>query len=86
LIAIRKGRVIAIECKSREGAFTVERDQLEQLQDWQQRAGAEPWLGWKISRKGWKFLTLADLLANSGNVGKRYLEEKGITLDQLDGV
>jgi Holliday junction resolvase len=86
LIAIRKNRIIIIECKSRASAFTVEEDQLDQLRDWQTRTGAEAWLGCKLSRRGWKFLTFLDVSANNGNVGMRFLEARGITLDELDGI
>lgn len=83
VIAAKKGKLIVIECKSREGAFTVEADQLDQLKQWEENAGAEAYVGWKISRKGWLFLLLRDVAANNGNIGKKFAMEKAITLDKL---
>ena len=57
IIAIKKGRIVAVECKARKTknlAITVE--QVGELVEWAERAGAEPFVGWKIPRKGWFFL------------------------------
>jgi Holliday junction resolvase len=83
VIAAKKGRLLVIECKSREGAFTVEADQLDQLKQWEEKAGAMAYVGWKISREGWFFMRLADVAANNGNIGKKFATEKAITFDKL---
>jgi Holliday junction resolvase len=85
LVAIRDGKVIVIECKSRAGAFTVEAEQIEQLKEWQRRAGAVAYVGWKVSRKGWFFFALDDVVANGGHLGKKVLAEKGISLEKITG-
>src|SRR3989339_1743013 len=84
IIAVKGGKIIAIECKSRASAFTVEKEQLEQLDDWELRAGASAYIGWKIVRKGWSFLKLKDVKENKGNVGKKFTEANGITIEVLD--
>lgn len=83
VVAARSGRLIVVECKSRACAFKVEHEQLEQLQDWRMRAGAIPYIGWKVARKGWFFLRLDDVVANNGNVGKRFLDGRSLGLDEL---
>jgi len=83
IIAAKVGRLIVIECKSRAAAFTVPLEQLNELKEWQEKAGAIPYLGWKISRKGWKFLHLKDVYENKGNVGKKFAEEKGIGIHEI---
>lgn len=83
IVAAKAGRIIVIECKARAEGFTVGREQLEQLQDWQVRAHAIPYIGWKVSRKGWFFLRLGDVIANSGNVSKRFLDGRAIGIDEL---
>ena len=83
IIAARNGRLIVIECKSREGAFTVPPEQLDELKEWETKAGAVPYIAWKISRKDWIFLTLETVQKNSGNVGKKFAEENGIGIDEL---
>ena len=85
LVAIKNSRVIVIECKSRVGAFTVEADQIGQLKEWQKRTGADAYVGWKVSRKGWFFFTVEDVIANGGHLGKKFLTEKAILIDKVFG-
>lgn len=57
IIAIKKGRIIAVECKARKTKnLAIAVVQIGELLDWAGRAGAEPLVGWKIPRKGWFFL------------------------------
>ena len=83
VIAAKGGRLIVIECKSREEAFKIEKDGLDQLLDWEQKAGAKAYIAWKISRKGWRFLHLHDVIANNGNVGKKFADKKGIGIHEI---
>ncbi len=83
IIAAKHGKLLVIECKSRASAFNIPMEQLNELKEWQDKAGAVPHIGCKISRKGWKFLRLTDVMANKGNVGKKFIEEKGISIDAL---
>lgn len=83
IVAVKKGKILAIECKSRASAFTVEREQLQELREWEEKAGAIPYIGWKIARKGWLFLELEDVERNKGNIGKKFAEEKGKKIDEI---
>ena len=83
IIAAKGGRLIVIECKSRAAAFKVPIEQLDELKAWKEKAGASAYIGWKIARKGWKFLHLHDAYANNGNVGKKFIEEKGISIHEI---
>jgi Holliday junction resolvase len=83
IIAVKDGRVMVFECKSREDAFSVQAEQLEELRQWEQKAGAFAYLAWKVSRQDWVFLTLRDVMNNNGNVGKKFALEKGISMDTL---
>lgn len=83
VIAAKDGRLIVIECKSRAKGFKVYGEQLDELKQWEEKAKATAYVGWKIARKGWLFLTLADVVGNNGNVGKKFIEEKGIALENL---
>jgi Holliday junction resolvase len=74
IVAAKDGKLIVIECKSRQGAFTVPKEQIEELNEWVSRAGAVAYVGWKISRKGWFFLTLDHVAKRNGNVGKKDLD------------
>lgn len=83
VIAVKDGRVIVFEVKFRASAFTVPAEQLDELKQWKEKAGAAAYVGCKIARKGWKFLHLHDVIENKGNIGKRFIEEKGISIDQI---
>jgi len=50
IVTIKDGKMFVIECKSREEAFTVAQDQLNELKAWQAH-GAIPLLAWRQSRK-----------------------------------
>ncbi|MBI4895162.1 MAG: hypothetical protein HY831_01585 [Candidatus Aenigmarchaeota archaeon] len=86
IVAAKVGKLIVIECKSRAAAFTVEKEQLQELLDWQEKAGASAYIAWKIARKGWTFLHLKDVIDNKGNIGKKFAQEKGFSIEFLDQI
>jgi Holliday junction resolvase len=83
VIAVKDGKVLVFEVKFRESAFTVRPEQLQELVEWRDKAKATTYLACKISRRGWKFLHLHDVLANNGNVGKKFLEAKGVGIETI---
>jgi len=83
IVAAKNGKLVVIECKSREGAFTLPKDQIAQLQEWEKRAGATAYVAWKLARKQPVFLRLNDVIDNGGNIGKKFLAEKGIGIDDI---
>jgi Holliday junction resolvase len=83
LIAVRKGKVYAIECKSRKDGFKVPAEQLEELKIWEDRGGAETYVAWKIAYRGWFFIPLKKVMENNGNVGKGFCAEFGIPLADM---
>lgn len=83
VIAAKCGKLIVIECKSRKSAFSIPIEQLNELKEWNEKAGAHAYIGCKIARKGWKFLHLHDVYSNNGNVGKKFIEEKGMAIEAI---
>ena len=83
IIAAKSGRLIVIECKSRKSGFKIPLEQLDELREWEVKARAKAYIGWKVARKGWFFLNLKDVVKNKGNVGKKILEKKSISIDKL---
>ena len=81
IIAAKNGRLVVIECKSREKAFTVPEEQLNELREWEEKALAVAYIAWKTSRKEWLFLTLKDVAVNKGNIGKKFAKENGMNID-----
>lgn len=64
-------------------AFKVPMEQLQELKEWEEKAKAKAYVGWKVARKGWFFLHLQDVIANNGNVGKKFLQEKSIGIGEI---
>ena len=57
IIALKKGRIIAVECKARKAKnLAITLVQMQELLDWAKKAGSESFVGWKVPRKGWFFL------------------------------
>ena len=83
IVAAKAGKLFVIECKAREEAFTVEKEQLQELLDWQEKAGAKAYIAWKLSRKDWTFLHLKDVIENNGNIGKKFAGQKGFGIEAL---
>ncbi len=82
IVAAKGGRLLVLECKSRDDAFTVPAEQLGELREWVKRANATAYIAWKISRKGWFFLRLDDVAGNNGNMNRKMLE-KSIGIDEI---
>jgi Holliday junction resolvase len=82
IIALKNGKILAIECKAREAAFKIEAEQLAELKQWQ-AAGAEAYIAWKLARKEWVFLRLEDVEQRNGNVGKGFAAEKGLGIEKV---
>lgn len=83
IVAIKNSKVYALECKSRSIAFIVPKEQLEQLKEWVEKAGALAFIAWKIPRKGWKFISLEDAIKNNGRISKRFCDLVGKDFDEI---
>jgi len=88
IIALKKGRIIAVECKARKAQnLAVSVAQIGELSDWAERAGAEAFVGWKIPRKGWFFLKPGQM-CNTGKfftISQRVAMERAMALDAVIG-
>lgn len=80
IVALKNNNLFVIECKAHASGFKIEQDQLDQLKLWQTH-GAKAYICWKIARKGWHFMHLDDVMANNGNVGKKFALEKSFKID-----
>ena len=83
IIAIKNGKIIVIEVKSRKSAFNVKEEQLKELDEWVDKGGAVAYLGCKVARKGWYFLKLDDVKNNRGNIGKKFIDSFGINIENI---
>lgn len=86
IVALKKGRIIAVECKARKSKnLAIELQQMRDLVEWAKTAGGEAFVGWKVPRKGWFFLTPGQL-HNTGKffaISLKDAELKGITLQSI---
>ena len=74
VIAIRSGRLLALEIKSWAKKPKLARDQLSRFSDWCSQAGAHGFLAW-YNQNQWRFLPLKDVEEG------RYEDENWIGLD-----
>lgn len=86
IVAAKNGKLMVIECKSRKDAFTVPPEQIDELEQWAVKGGASAFVAWKIARKGWHFMHLADVKANNGNIGKKFAMEKAFSIDTMESL
>ncbi len=87
IVAVKKidgiSQVLALECKNRESAFTVGPEQLDELIEWRDIAGAKCYITWKCGRLDPVFITLEKVIANRGNIGKKFAQEHGISINEI---
>ena len=83
IIAAKDGKLIVLEVKSRAEAFQISMEQLTDLKKWEDVGGAKAYIVWKVSRRGWFFFHLKDVVDNKGNMGKKFLEAKGFGIDKI---
>jgi len=81
LIAIKKGKIYVIECKSRKNGFKIYDNQIKQLKEWVEKANTKAFIAWKITRKGWRFIPLEEIIKNEGNVGKDFCNKVGLDFE-----
>jgi Holliday junction resolvase len=88
IIALRKGRVIAFECKAWNAKnLAIPIEQMQEFRQWCNRAGAEAVIGWKVPHKGWFFLK-PEQLHNSGKyflISLKDAMQRGKSLQELIG-
>lgn len=86
VIAIKKGRVIAVECKARKSShLAVRPEQMQELLDWAERAGSEAFVAWKIPRRGWFFLRPEQFKRTKGFfiINQANAMGKGVSLEKV---
>ncbi|NCN38935.1 MAG: hypothetical protein COY38_03600 [Candidatus Aenigmarchaeota archaeon CG_4_10_14_0_8_um_filter_37_24] len=63
LVAIKKGRVLAFECKAWKTTPRLKKQEYEEFRGWCEQAGAMGFMAWK--NRGWKFLGVKDIPKNN---------------------
>jgi Holliday junction resolvase len=88
IVACRKGRILAIECKTtRKNQVYLKDEQIDELKAYSKTAGAEPLLAIKFLQQQWHFLKPSRLPRTNGSklvVSKEFLAKRGMALTDLD--
>ena len=86
LLAGNGKRHLAIECKAtKKTSKHFPKQEIEDLENFARKFGAEPWVGLRFDQKEWFFLRTKDL-KDSGKmfgVSLKLIEEKGLTFEKL---
>jgi len=70
VVALKNGRIIAIECKAWKGKYlAIPTETFNDEVNWAKIAGAEFFVGWKVPHKGWFFVQSSDF----NNAGKNFM-------------
>lgn len=68
LLAFRKGKQYAFECKAwGSGSLGIEKTKFQGLVDWENNSGITTMIAWRINRVGWRFMHLAELEEHEKN-------------------
>lgn len=90
LIAGKRGRILAIECKSgkRDIKRYIKEKQIKELKEFSRILGAEPWIGVRFNNEEWFFLALNKLIKGKGKnfvLDLENVKKHGITFNELIG-
>lgn len=86
LVAGKKGKVYAIECKSGKGTRYIKEEQIEELKIFSQRFGAEPLIAIRFDNEDWFFLKIKDLKKGEGKnyvVNLDTVNKKGLKFGEI---
>jgi len=79
-------RRVAIECKvTKDNKKYFQNKEIEQLQIFSQRFGAESWVGVKFPNEPWYFLTLEDLqdTGKGWSISVQLAKRRGLLIEEL---
>lgn len=89
IIASNKTKILAIECKSiKKTTKYLEKEKIQQLKEFSDKFGAEPWFAIRFDNIGWFFIQAHNLdKSKNGNplVSLKTAQTKGIQFKELIG-
>ena len=86
LLAGNKIRKVAIECKSTsDNKKYLDNEDIQQLREFCDIFGAEPWFAVRFSRMSWLFLSLEDIEKTEKGfvIDSKVAERRGLLIDEL---
>lgn len=68
LIAVRDGRLIAIECKAWDrGSLALDPEQYQKLVEWESNSAFPTFVAWRMNGMGWFFIKLEEFEKGRSN-------------------
>ncbi|MCL4389684.1 MAG: Holliday junction resolvase Hjc [Candidatus Marsarchaeota archaeon] len=68
LIAIKKGRGLAFECKAWDStSLSIEPEKYRSLEEWRDNAGMDTYIAWRMNGGGWFFMRLNEMTRTEKN-------------------
>jgi Holliday junction resolvase len=90
IVACRKGKILAIECKTtRKNQVYLPDQQVKELAQYSKTAGARPLLAIKFTQQQWYFLAPSKVPRTNGSilvVSRDFVDKRGLTLPDLDSL
>ncbi|MGC8547706.1 MAG: Holliday junction resolvase Hjc [Candidatus Micrarchaeia archaeon] len=86
LVAIKKGRLISIECKAwNKSSLTLDNDQYEKLKQWESNTQFPTFVAWRMNGKGWFFVRLEEFEKSqvAYNITRSKVIKTARTLEQV---
>ena len=86
MVAIKKGRIIAFECKAWKGRYlNIEHKQMDELAEWCRMAKADFFIAWKVPHKGWFLINRNDMkkTAKAYVISVETAKKKGKKIESL---
>ena len=86
LIASNKTRTLAIECKStKDKKKYLDKHDVQQLKEFCDIFGAEPWFAIRFARTNWLFIGIEDIekTENGYLIDSKVAERRGLLIDEL---
>lgn len=65
IMAIKKGIVVAIECKAHANKPKIPQEKALEMHDWCETAGALGFLAWRAPKQDWMFLPIKNMIART---------------------
>tara|TARA_Y100000310_G_scaffold344598_1_gene458228 strand:+ start:1491 stop:1880 length:390 start_codon:yes stop_codon:yes gene_type:complete len=86
VLASNRIRKLAIECKtSKEDSKYIPHEEIEQLKEFAEIYGAEPWIAMRFNKTAWHFLALEDMKKTESSyvITKELAEQKGLLFEEI---
>ena len=77
IVALKKGLILAFECKAHKNKPRLERKKLARFRQWCERAGAIGFVAWRAPQNRWLFLSTEDAEKS------RYGDENWIAMENF---